>query len=203
MLSAENWLTENPETCLCVWFSLIFQVICFQNYRVDFFHQGISVQFHLCIRLFDKHYPKYDPCICNPMGWNWQKCDCLLFLSIVKLIFSKSTGWISFINNSQDSSLLSGGDSEKYFGLRSLLQSTDKSKMPWCQCEIVICREPLKTKLKTLSSFFDFCKIWSKVLQLGKKAYQCSPAVLFDFYLPSLQKNCSTSVDLSNRFDNQ
>ena len=45
------------------------------KYRLDFFHQCLSGQFHLCIRLLDKHIPKHFSCIRNLIGWNWQKCN--------------------------------------------------------------------------------------------------------------------------------
>ena len=54
---------------------LRFQLMCPQNYRLDFFYQGLSGQFHLCIRLLDNQILKYFPCLRTLIGWIWQKCD--------------------------------------------------------------------------------------------------------------------------------
>ena len=113
-----------------MWFFLRFHLICLQNYRLDFFYQGLSQQSHMFSRLFDKHIPSYFPWICVLMCLNWQKCDLLWFFFIVKLFFYKSTHWISIIKISQDSSEISEGDSEKYIRLCTLLRSPEYSKIP-------------------------------------------------------------------------
>ena len=82
--------------------------------------------------------------------------------SIVKLVFSKTTGWISSIKLSQDRIF-----SENYFGLRNLRRSLDRSitsRIIEIICGIDVCGKPLKTRFKTVFSFFfTFCKSWSKL----------------------------------------
>ena len=71
------------------------------------------------------------------------------------LIFSKSTGWISPMMISQDSSKFSKGDLEKCLGFSTLLGSPDK----WIIRRIVEISggidvwKPLKTRFETVFSF--------------------------------------------------
>ena len=157
MFSAKTWLAEKSKTCICTCFFLRFQLVYLQKYRLDFFHQGFSGQLYLSLRSIDKHIPKYVPCIRNLIGWNWPKCNFLSFFARVKLIFCKSTGWILTIKISQDSLIISEGESEFYFRLSTLLRSHDNLIMPRIveiNGGINICREPSKIRLKTLFSFF-------------------------------------------------
>ena len=90
-------------------------------------------------------------------GLKLAKCHLLWLRSIVKLIFSKSTGWISATKISQDSFKFSDGDAEKYLGPRTLLRSPDNSILPRIaeiNGGIDIRGQPLKIRLKTPFSFF-------------------------------------------------
>ena len=60
---AETRLAKNSKTFRWMWCVSRFQLICLQNYRLNFFHQCLSRQVYLCIRLLDKHIPKYVACI--------------------------------------------------------------------------------------------------------------------------------------------
>ena len=86
--------------------------------RLDFFYQSLNGQIHLYIKLLDRYTPKYVLCILAFMEWSWQICDFSRLFSIVKLIFSKCTGWIFIIKILQGGFKFSGGDSENYFGIR-------------------------------------------------------------------------------------
>ena len=82
--SAETPLAENSRTCTCMWLFLRLQLTCLQNHRLDILQQGLSGQFHLCVRSLDKYTPKNFLCVCTLLGLNWQKFACaLLFFSIV------------------------------------------------------------------------------------------------------------------------
>ena len=97
-------LTENSKTSTCICFFLRFQLISLQNYRLNYIHQGLFGKFYLCIKLLDKHIPKYVARICTSIGWNWQKYDLMwLFWE-----FSES-------------------GSEKYLKFSTLLQNPKKS----------------------------------------------------------------------------
>ena len=60
---SRNFLVEISKTCLCMWFCLRFQLICLQNYWLDFFHQVLSGKFCLFVTLPDKRTPNHFPCI--------------------------------------------------------------------------------------------------------------------------------------------
>ena len=99
------------------------------------------------------------------MGWNWQKCNLLWLFSTVKLIFSESTGWISTIKISQVCFKFSESDSKDYGRLLTLLWSPNKSILSrTAEIEGDICGEHRKTRLKTLSQFFDYLQKLIKIL---------------------------------------
>ena len=119
MVPVETRLTENFKKCIWMWFFLRFQLSCHQSYRLNFFQQGLRGELHLFVKLLDRHIPKSFPWNRTLVGWNWQKCDLLRLFSIVQLISSKSTGWISRNKISQYSFRISKGDSEEYLGFRT------------------------------------------------------------------------------------
>ena len=114
-------MAANFRNCICMWFFWRFQAICLQSYPLDFFQQGLDRQFDMCVRLHDKHIPKYFPRIRTLMAWIWQKGNLLWLFSIVKLNSSKSAGCISTLKSSQNSIRFSESESEKNLGIRTLL----------------------------------------------------------------------------------
>ena len=131
---------------------------CLEKSQLDFFHQAFSGQFYLCVWFFDKSIPKYVRCISTLVGWNWQNCDLLCLFSIINLIFSRCTGWISTIKISQDSFIFSEGDSEKHLRLCTSLWSPNNSIMPKIaemNGEMDIGGERLKLDWKHYSRFLN------------------------------------------------
>ena len=128
-------------------------------------------RFWLCIKLLDILLPKYVSWL-RLLAWNCQKCDSWLLFPIVKLISSRSTSGISTIKISQDSSKFSKGDSEKYLRFSTLLRRPGKSIMPWVvevSGGIDVCVKPLKTRLKTVFSFFNCLQNLIKIFVIGQK----------------------------------
>ena len=109
------------KTCLCFCFFLRLQLICLQNYQLNFLHQNLNGLFCLCVRVFDKYVPKYVPCIL-----------------ILRLKMAKNRFVVYFLR-------IGDGDSEKHTEFSTLFQSPDESimlRIVKITSEIDVCQKP-------------------------------------------------------------